>query len=117
MELFCYRYINLGVAPPLPRFNKYCTFRSVSLGSFSIHRAFEMTIISSAIDLAVEFRWYLIAALAAAYIAKSYSEYRRLRAFRGPILAQWTDLWLAKHAFGTDQCRALAEVCEDYGMH
>ncbi|KAE9368277.1 cytochrome P450 monooxygenase [Stipitochalara longipes BDJ] len=74
-----------------------------------------MTIVSTAIDLATEFRWYLIAALAAAYFAKVYSGYRRLGAFSGPILARWTDLWLAKASFGVNQCRVLAEVCAKHG--
>jgi hypothetical protein len=76
-----------------------------------------MTIVSTAIDLATEFRWYLVAALVAAYIAKLYSEYHRLRAFKGPFLARWTDLWFAKAVFGTNQCGVLAEVCAKYGMH
>jgi hypothetical protein len=76
-----------------------------------------MTIVSTAIGLVVDFRWYIIAALVVVYSAKGYAEYRRLRAFNGPFLAQWTDLWLAKAAFGTNQCGALADVCANYGMH
>ncbi|PMD37965.1 cytochrome P450 [Hyaloscypha variabilis F] len=74
-----------------------------------------MTIVSTAIGLVVDFRWYIIAALVVVYSAKGYAEYRRLRAFNGPFLAQWTDLWLAKAAFGTNQCGALADVCANYG--
>ncbi len=76
-----------------------------------------MTIISATIHLATEFRWYLAVGLLTAYAAKLYSEYHRLRAFKGPPVAAWTDLWFAKAVFGINQCGVLAEVCETYGIH
>jgi hypothetical protein len=75
-----------------------------------------MTIISIAIALAVEYRWHLLLAFTALYFARSYAEYSRLNAFKGPWLAGWTDLWFAKVAFSINQCEVLAEVCEKYGM-
>jgi hypothetical protein len=76
-----------------------------------------MTIVSTAIDSVAGFRWYLIVSLIAAYIVKLYSDYHRLRAFKGPFLARWTDLWFAKAVFGINQCGVLAEVCSKYGIH
>jgi hypothetical protein len=75
-----------------------------------------MTIIGTAIDLVTEYQWHLVAAILTGYFAKSYVEYRRLKAFNGPWLAGWTDLWFAKAAFGINQCGVLAEVCEKYGI-
>lgn len=72
---------------------------------------------STAVDLAVEFRWYLAGTLLTAYIAKLYWDCHRLRAFSGPFLARLTDLWFAKAVFGINQCGVLAEVCEKYGIH
>lgn len=76
-----------------------------------------MTLISTAIDFAMEFQWHILVVLITAYFTKSYIQYRRLSAFNGPWLAGWTDLWFAKAAFGTNQCAVLAEVCEKYGTY
>jgi hypothetical protein len=75
----------------------------------------KMTIVSSAIDIVMAFQWHIAVAIVSACFVKSYVEYRRLKAFKGPWLATWTDLWFAKAAFGIDQCGVLAEVCEKYG--
>ena len=75
-----------------------------------------MTIVNALVDIVMDFRWYLVVALVTAYIAKLYSEYHQLRAFKGPWLARWTDLWFAKAVFGINQCGVLADVCEKYGI-
>jgi hypothetical protein len=74
-----------------------------------------MTITSNVIDFAAEYRWHLLAAFVAVYFARSYAEYSRLKAFKGPWLAGRNDLWFAKAAFSINQCGVLAEVCETYG--
>jgi len=75
-----------------------------------------MTMIGTAIDLVIEYRWHLIVSFLLAYIVKLYSDDHKLRAFKGPWLARWTDLWFAKAVLGINQCGVLAETCEKYGI-
>lgn len=59
-----------------------------------------MTLFGAAIDFALHNKYYLLAASAVLYLAKLYSDARRLEAFKGPWAAKFTDLWFAKAAFG-----------------
>lgn len=74
-----------------------------------------MTLLGAIIGFALQNKYYLFAASAALYTAKLYIDSRRLKAFKGPWAAQFTDLWFAKAAFGDHQHAVLAEVCDRYG--
>lgn len=74
-----------------------------------------MTAFGATIEFALQNKYYLLAASAILYIAKLYNDSRRLKAFEGPWLTQFTDLWFAKAAFGDHQHVVLAEVCKKYG--
>lgn len=74
-----------------------------------------MTILGVAFDFVAQNKFYLLAASALIYIAKLYTDSRRLSAFNGPFVARFTDLWFAKAAFGVSQHAVLAAACEKYG--
>ncbi|KUJ22530.1 pisatin demethylase [Mollisia scopiformis] len=74
-----------------------------------------MSVFSAVFQFCVQNTYCLLAASAALYGALLHSNYRRLKAFRGPWAAKFTDLWLAKAALGDSQHAVLADVCEKYG--
>ncbi|KAL2060597.1 hypothetical protein VTL71DRAFT_9238 [Oculimacula yallundae] len=76
-----------------------------------------MSAISEVTHIILSNRWIIVVFTCAAYAASSYIQYRRLKSFKGPWLAAWTDLWLAKSLFGMgpDHYLMLSNVCQDYG--
>ena len=60
--------------------------------------------------------WYLIILAAAAYLASTYRDYARLKAFKGPWASGWTSLWLARTAGGGQANLEFGRLCEKYGM-
>lgn len=74
----------------------------------------------SSLDGMLEFvlgnKYYLVVGSVALYVIKRYyDDFRRLRAFKGPWAANFTELWWAQAAFGTEQHLVLANTCEKYG--
>lgn len=47
---------------------------------------------------------------------KAYSTYRKLAHFKGPPLAGWTSLWLAKQAISANMPTAQKEALRIYGL-
>jgi hypothetical protein len=74
-----------------------------------------MTIVSNVINGVANLVWYPLALAVAAYLAKVYRDYARLRNFKGPWLSGWTDLWLVRSALGLQTHEDFARVCKKYG--
>ncbi|KAL5327503.1 hypothetical protein ACEPPN_005201 [Leptodophora sp. 'Broadleaf-Isolate-01'] len=77
-----------------------------------------MTATSEAFNFILACKWIIAGGALATYVAISYLQYQRLRAFKGPWLAAWTDLWFAKCTFGIgpENHLLLSNVCQDYGI-
>lgn len=78
----------------------------------------EMALTTDPIAFVLAFKWLLVGGLLATYAARSYGQYRRLSAFKGPWLAAWSDMWFAKCAFGIgpENHALLTDVCNKYGQ-
>lgn len=59
--------------------------------------------------------WCVIAAAIAAYVATSYRDYNRLKAFKGPWMSGWSSLWLVRAVGSGKMNIRLAKVCKKYG--
>lgn len=63
--------------------------------------------------------WYLLAVVfafaLAAYLAQSYKQYLKLRAFRGPLTSGWSNVWLVRAVMRQNTHIDFANVCEKYG--
>jgi hypothetical protein len=63
--------------------------------------------------------WYLLAVAVAfaftAYLAQSYKQYSKLRAFRGPPTSGWSNFWLVRAVVRQNTHIDFANVCEKYG--
>jgi hypothetical protein len=61
------------------------------------------------------YRWYIVGALLVAYALGQYRQWQRLRAFKGPLIASLSSLWLP-WAITTKECHLkFAKANEQYG--
>jgi len=58
---------------------------------------------------------YLIALALAAYLAHSYKQYSKLKAFRGPPTSGWSNFWLVRAVTRQNTHIDFANVCQKYG--
>lgn len=81
-------------------------FRMLACVSFC-----SMTVISHLYDL----RWAVLGVLLAVYVGKKIQAYNRLKAFNGPFISGWSEIW---HVFAILSFKShlkYHEVCKKYG--
>lgn len=56
-----------------------------------------------------------VSMLLATYLAQSITSYRRLRAFKGPLWASYSEIWLAYKTFSGGLYLTLRDISNEYG--
>lgn len=75
-----------------------------------------MSLLDKVIELVLDNKYYIIIGSVVLYVIKGYYDsFYRLRAFKGPWAANFTELWYARATFGSEQHLVLANTCEKYG--
>jgi hypothetical protein len=76
-----------------------------------------MTLSSAIVNVLLSSRWPLVIMALAAYAAKLYRDYDRLKDFKGPWAAPWTSFWLVRAVAGLQTHAELYKVCRKYGRY
>ena len=75
-----------------------------------------MTFISSLLGHLCDLRYFLLAFAVAVVLRQQWDSYHRLSSFKGPFLARFTNLWLARSVGSRKMHLELYETSLKYGI-
>ena len=74
-----------------------------------------MPSVSSVLEALYAARYQVLLLVLGAFVWQQWSSYHRLSRFKGPFLAQFTNLWMARSVASKRQHLELFKVYEKYG--